>query len=240
VNEAAAARYWPGQDALGKRLHLTVTADDSWLTVVGVVRNVRHFGLDSDSRREIFRPYSQAAWPSMTVLAKTSLEPGVLASSIRAALRRADPEAPVSNIRTMDNVIQASVGSRRFPMLLFGVFASVALALAVVGVYGVVSYVVSQRRKEIGIRVALGAGRRAVTGHVMRGALIPVSVGIVAGIAGAIVASRLLESVLYDVQPGDPVVLGSIALILGSAALAASWLPARRAARLDPLVVLRE
>jgi putative ABC transport system permease protein len=240
VNEAAAQRYWPGEDPVGKRLRLNMNDEEPWLTVVGVVRNVRHFGLDSDSRREIFRPYSQAAWPTMTVLAKTSLEPGVLSSSIRGALRRADPEVPVSNSRTMDDVIQASVGSRRFPMLLLGVFASVALALAVVGVYGVVSYVVSQRRKEIGIRVALGAGRTAVTAHVMRGSLIPVAVGIATGIAGAIAASRLLESVLFQVQPRDPAVLGSIAAILATAALAASWFPARRAARLDPLVVLRE
>ena len=163
-----------------------------------------------------------------------------MTSAIRAALRRADPEAPVSSVLSMDEVLQASVGSRRFPMLLFGVFAGVALALAVVGVYGVVSYVVSQRRKEIGIRVALGAGRSALTRHVMRGSLIPVAIGIVAGIAGAVAASRLLESVLYEVEPGDPAVLGSIALILATAALAASWFPARRAARLDPLVVLRE
>ena len=136
--------------------------------------------------------------------------------------------------------MQASVGSRRFPMLLLAVFASVALALAVVGVYGVVSYVVSQRRKEIGIRVALGAGRAAVTTHVMRGSLIPVGVGIVTGLAGAVAASRLLESVLFQVDPRDPTVLGSIAVILATAALAASWFPARRAARLNPLVVLRE
>jgi putative ABC transport system permease protein len=240
VNEAAAERYWPGQDPLGKRLRLTVSDQEPWLTVVGVVRNVRHFGLDSDVRREIFRPYSQAAWPVMTVTVKTSAETAVLSSAIRAALRRADPEWPVSNVQTMAQVLQGSVGSRRFPMLLLGVFAAVALALAVVGVYGVVSYVVSQRRKEIGIRVALGAGRTAVTRHVMRGSLIPVGVGIAIGIAAAAGASRLLQSVLYEVHPGDPVVLGTIAAILAAAALAASWFPARRAARLDPLVVLRE
>jgi putative ABC transport system permease protein len=240
VNEAAAERYWPGQDPLGKRLRLTATDQEPWLTVIGVVRNVRHFGLDSDIRREIFRPYSQAAWPVMTVIVKTSMGPAVQASAIRTALRRADPEWPVSNVRTMEEVMQASVGSRRFPMLLLGVFASVALALAVVGVYGVVSYVVSQRRKEIGIRVALGAGRSAVTRHVMRGSVIPVAVGITVGIGGAVAASRLLESVLYEVRPSDPIVLGSIALLLATAALAASWFPARRAARLDPLVVLRE
>jgi putative ABC transport system permease protein len=214
--------------------------DEPWLRVVGVARNVRHFGLDTDAGREIFRPYSQAAWPVMTVIVKTATAPAIQASAIRMALRRADPEWPVSNVRTMEEVMEASVGSRRFPMLLLGVFASIALALAVVGVYGVVSYVVSQRRKEIGIRVALGAGRRAVMAHVMRGSLIPVGVGIVTGIAGAVAASRLLESVLFQVEPRDPTVLGSIALILATAALAASWFPARRAARLDPLVVLRE
>jgi putative ABC transport system permease protein len=209
------------------------------MTIVGVVGNVRHFGLDSELRREIYRPYSQAVWPVMTITVKTATDPLAVAAPVRAALRRIDPEQPVTHVRTMEQVIYNSVGSRRFPMLLFATFAVVALLLAIVGVYGVVSYLVSQRTKEIGIRVALGARRGSVIRLVVGRSLIPIGAGIAIGIGGAFASSQLLQTMLFDVKPNDPVVLFAICSLLLVAAVVASWVPARRAASVDPLTVLR-
>ena len=241
INEAMAARYWPEGDPLGQRIKLgDPDSTNPWLTVVGVVRNVRHFGLDSDAIREMFRPYSQAAWPLMTVTARTEVEPLSLAASLKAAVARIEPANPVSRIRSMEQVLDESTGPRRFPMLLLSLFSVVALVLAVIGVYGVVSYVVSQRSREIGIRIALGAGAAQVTGMVMRRTLAPIAVGIGAGVFGAHLASRLLTSMLFDVRPGDPAVLGAIVALLTASGLLASLIPARRAAAIDPLIALKE
>jgi putative ABC transport system permease protein len=240
VNEVMASRYWPGESVVGKRLKFG--GEDSsapWLTVVGVVRNVRHFGLDSEPVREIYRPYSQAAWPVMTVTAKTAPDPISLAPAIRAAARRIDPEAPVTGIRVMDDVITASVGSYRFPMLLFGAFAVLALVLAIVGVYGVVSYLVSQRTREIGIRMALGARPSGVVRLVVTRSLVPIALGTASGIVAALLTSRFVGAMLYDVKPSDPWVLTMIASGLAAVGITASWIPARRAASVDPLTVLR-
>ena len=241
VNETTAERYWPGQDPVGQRFKLGGFASTNpWLTVVGVARDVRHFGLDSDARREIFRPYSQAAWPVMTMTVKTAASPMTAAPAVRSALSRIDPDQPVSRVRTMDQVVQDSIGSRTFPMLLLGMFAAVALVLAAVGVYGVVSYIVAQRTREIGIRMALGARAAQVVRLVVTRALVPIGVGIVVGVTGSLAASRLLAALLYEVRPGDVTVLGMMVVLLGGAAIAASLLPAHRAAAVDPLVVLKE
>ena len=155
-------------------------------------------------------------------------------------MRRIDSDQPVTRIRSMADVVDDSVGQRRFPMQLLSVFSMVALALAVVGVYGVVSYIVTQRSREIGIRMALGARAPEVVRMVAAKSLTPVAVGLAVGIAVSLVASRLLGSLLYEVEPNDPVVLASIALLLGGCAVVAALVPARRAARVDPLVVLRQ
>ena len=242
LNATAATRYFADQDPIGRRLKLGGPESTApWLTVVGIVRDVRHFGLDAEARREMFRPYSQAAWPSMTVTVKSAMEePLTIAAGVRAALMKIDPEQPVSRIRTMDAVINESIGQRRFPMLLLAVFSAVALILAAVGVYGVVSYIVSQRTREIGIRMALGARATEVVGMVIRRSLTPIALGIVVGVVGSLAASRMLSALLYGVTPGDPAVLAAIAVILGGSAVLASLIPARRAASVDPLVVLKE
>jgi predicted permease len=241
INQSTAARYWPDADPVGQRLKLGRRESDSpWLTVVGVVGNVRHAGLDSEARREMFRPYSQAAWPGMTITVKTAVDPMSMAASIRGGLARIAPDQPVSRIHTMDQVVAESIGSRRFPMLLLALFSAVALVLAAIGVYGVVSYVVSQRTREMGIRMALGARTGQVIALVLRRSLLPIAAGIAAGIAGSLAASRLLSTLLFQVRPGDPAVLGGIVLLLGGCALTACLVPARRAASVDPIVVLRE
>jgi len=240
VNERTAAEYWPGESPVGRRIKFgSLTSSNPWLTIAGVVRDVRHFGLDEDAYPEIYRPYSQVAWPVMTVTVKTATEPMTMASAVRGALRRIDPDGPVSNIRGMDEVLAASLGIRRFPMLLLGFFSLVAFVLAAVGVYGVVGYLASQRTREIGIRMALGARRSAVERQIVARALGPVLIGLAAGLAGAFAASRAIEAMLYEVRPADPAVLTIIAVSLGAAGVLASWIPARRAAGVDPVVVLR-
>jgi ABC-type antimicrobial peptide transport system permease subunit len=163
-----------------------------------------------------------------------------MASAVRAALSRIDPDQPVSRIRSMEQVLDESLGSRRFPMRLLVIFSAVALALAAIGVYGVVSYMVSQRTREIGIRVALGARRGSVVRLVVGRSLVPITIGMVLGTAGAVSASRLIATMLYEVEPSDPAVLATITGVLGTAALVASWIPARRAATVDPVIVLKD
>jgi putative ABC transport system permease protein len=240
INEETAKRYWPNEDPIGRRIKLgRLDGALPWLTVVGVVANVRHFGLDNEPRREMFRPYSQAAWPVMTIVAKTASDPAGFAASIRQALKGIDPDLPVGTPSTMTTVERNSTGSRRFPMLLLALFGGVALLLAVVGVYGVVSYVVTQRTREIGIRVALGARRGQVIRLVLKGAMVPVAAGIVAGVVGAVFASRLLGTLLYEVKPGDPIVIAGIATLLAAAGIVASLVPGARATRVDPITVLK-
>jgi putative ABC transport system permease protein len=241
LNEETARRYFEGQNPLGQRIKLgRPDSEAPWLTIVGIAGDVRHFGLDSGPRREIFLPYSQAVWPSMTITVKTAVDPFSVAAASRAAVARVDPDLPISRMRTMDAIVAESIEGRRFPMLLLSLFSALALVLSAVGVYGVVSYVVSNRTRELAIRIALGASSRAVVRLVMAGALGPVGAGIVVGIAGAIASGRLLGSLLYTVAPSDPGILGSIAAVLFCTAAAACWVPARRAATVDPLTALKE
>jgi putative ABC transport system permease protein len=240
INDVMARQYWPNENPVGKRLKLGRAASSNpWLTIVGVVGSVRHFGLDSEPRREMFRPYSQAAWPIMTITAKTASEPAAFGRAVRTALQTMDPDLPVGAIRTMEDVETSSTGYRRFPMLLLGAFGILALVLAIVGVYGVVSFVVAQRTREIGIRIALGARGSEVLRLVVRGALRPVVFGLLLGTAGAISAGRLLGALLFQVEPTDPAVLGAIVALLGMSAFAASLVPARRASRVDPIIILK-
>ena len=239
INAETAKRYWPNVEPIGRRIRTGSAEEPTYSTVVGVVGNVKHFGLDDDARRQIFRPYSQAAWPVMTIVAKTATAPEAFASAVRGALQKIDPDLPVGPAITMQQIEQESMGSRRFPMVLLAAFGALALALAIVGVYGVVSYVVAQRTREIGIRVALGAQRGQVMRLILTGAMRPVIIGIVVGSVGAVFATRLLRTLLYNVSPGDPVVLGGIAGLLVCAGIAASLVPGARATRVDPIRVLR-
>jgi putative ABC transport system permease protein len=234
INQTMARKYWPKEDPVGKRIKLF-----DWLTIVGVVGDFRHWGLDDEVHPQFFRPYPQAAWPTMSVVVRTVTTPMSYAPAIKKALLEIEPERPVSNVETMENIVQDSVGSRRFPMLLLTGFAILALALAAVGIIGVVSYSVAQRTQEIGIRVALGARPADVLRLIVTGSMTWVVLGIGVGIAGSLGLTRLLGALLFEVKPTNSVVLATVSLLLAGVALLASYIPARRAARIDPMVALR-
>ena len=241
VSRTMAERYWPGVSPVGKRLKLgSLDNDQPWRTVVGVADDVRHFGLDSEAQREFYVPYSQSAWPVMTIVAKTVGEPMLWQSAVTGIVRRVDPDLPVARVQSMDGVILASVDWRETPMKLLTGFAIIGLLLASVGVYGVLAYYVSQRTREIGVRAALGATRRELAALVVRQSLLPIVAGLAIGVAASFATGRLLQELLYQVQPGDPQVIATIVTLLIGVGLLASWLPARRAASIDPVIALRE
>ncbi len=242
INRAMATAYWKdGESPIGRRLKIGgPRSENPWSTVIGVTESVRHFGLDSEARREIFMPYSQAAWPTMTVVAKTVGEPMAWQSAVRDIVRRVDADLPVAQVRPMEDVVGSSLNWRETPMRLLTGFAAIGLLLASIGVYGVLAYYVSQRTREIGVRAALGATRRQLGAMVVRQSMLPISAGVVLGVAGSLATGRLLQQFLFQVQPGDPQVIAAIVSLLVGVGLAASWLPARRAAAIDPLVALRE
>jgi predicted permease len=241
VNRATAERYWPGTSPIGKRLKLgDLDNDQPWRVVIGVVENAKHFGLESDVSREFYLPYSQAAWPVMTVVAKTVGDPMIWQSALRNVVKRVDPALPVAQVRSMEAWVQRSIDWRETPMRLLTGFSIIGLLLASVGVYGVLAYFVSQRTREIGVRAALGATRRQLAALVIGQSLLPIAAGVVAGVAGSFASGRLLQQFLFQVQPGDPQVIAAIVTLLVAVGILASWLPARRAAAIDPIVALRE
>jgi putative ABC transport system permease protein len=239
VNEALVRKYFANEDPLGKRIAIGQSAEPSWLTVVGVVRDVRHWGLANDVQAQIFRPYTQAAWPFMTIVVRTASAPASYDAAIRREMAAVEPDRPLSAAETMDAVVGGSVGARRFPMLMLAAFAALALVLAAVGIVGVVSYAVTQRTHEVGIRVALGARPGSVLWLIVAASMRWVAAGVAAGVVGALAVTRVLRQVLYEVKPADPWVLASVAALLAGVALVATYLPARRATRVDPLTALR-
>jgi predicted permease len=240
INETMAQKFWPNEDPIGKRIKLGgMNSDGPMLTIVGVARDVRHWGLDETAPREFFRPYTQAAWPVMTIVVKTAAAPLAYSNAVQTALLRAEPDRAISRIRTMDDVVSGSVGSRRFPMILLGVFSVIALALASIGIAGVVSYSVAQRTHEIGIRMALGARPSDVLRQIVGQSGIWVLAGLGIGALGAIGVTRVLSGLLYGVKPGDPLILCAVSLLLGVVGFAACYFPARRAMAVDPMIALR-
>jgi len=241
VNETFARRHWPTQEAVGKRFKIgRYDRDAPWLTIVGVFKDIRHNGLDTAPVPSFIRPYPQAGWPFISIVVKTSSAPETFIAPVKRALTVIESERPVSAVRTMEDVVGRSVSSRRFPMLLLSGFAVLALVLAAVGIAGVVGYSVVQRTPEIGVRIALGAQRRDVLRLILGHSLAWTLGGIAVGVGGAIGLLRLLGSLLYDVKAGDPFVLGAVSAILVGVALAASYVPARRAMRVDAVTALRQ
>jgi len=240
VNEALAKRSWPNEGAVGKRLKLgPFNSPEPWLTVVGVFRNARLNALDVDVRPTVFRPYNQAAWPTMSIVTKTATAPAAFAPMVKRALADIEPNQPVSGVRTMEEVVDHSVGGRRLSMQILTGFAVLALVLAVVGIAGVVAYSVAQRTSEIGIRIALGAQAvdvmRLVLGESISWSLLGVGAGVVASLG----LLRFLRGMLYAVSPTDPTVLVAVSVLLVVVSVAASYVPARRAIQVDPVSALR-
>ncbi len=240
LNEGLAKRYWPNENPVGKRIKIgSFDSNEPWLTIVGVTQDVKQGGLDRESRREFFRPYSQAAWPVMTIVVRTISGTAAFINPIKQALARIEPDRAASGIRTMDEVIAGSMGSRRFPMMLLLAFSLVALTLAAVGISGVVGFSVTQRTREIGIRMALGASKGDVLRLVLNRSMGAALIGIGFGIVGSFALTRFLTGLLFQVKPMDPIVLGSVATILIGVAFAACYFPARRATKIDPMIALR-
>jgi predicted permease len=246
VNETLVRMYWPGLDPIGRRIRMgSDNPNRPWMTVVGVVKNVRHNGVTAAVKEKFYVPAAQFALSSgfparnMTLVVRASGDPLALVRPIRAEVRRLDANLPVANVRPMTAVVDTSLATPRLTGGLLSIFAGVALLLAAVGVSGVLAYLVSRRRREIGIRMALGASSADVVRLVLRRGLLTAGGGIAAGLAAAFFLTRLMEGLLYGVAPRDPKTFAAATLILLGIALAASAVPALRAARIDPLVALR-
>jgi len=236
INETMERRFWPKSDALGKRINLcSLDPKPCWSTIIGVTGNVHQFGLDGEPTFDV---YFVGGWTPYVVV-RTASDPVALAAAVTEVIHKADPNLPVTHVMTMDGLLTDSISPRRFSATLVGVFAVLAVVLAAVGIYGVMSYTVSQRTKEIGVRMALGAQlasvRTMILGQTLKLTLIEVAIGL----AGAFVVARFLTSLLFGVGTYDPVTFLGVASLLVAVALAASYLPARRAMRVDPIVALR-
>jgi predicted permease len=246
VNETLAKRFWPGQSPINRRLRPGGPGETPWLTVVGVVADVKQGGVSAPAGTELYFCYEQSsrvfdfAPGEMNVVLRTRLPLATLAGDIRHEVATLDARLPLIDLRTMDEVFAESLSRPRLLARLLAAFAGLALLLAAVGAYGVLSYSVAERRREIGVRMALGADRRSVLGLVLRDGLLLAGVGLALGLAGALATSRAASSLLFGVGPADPVSFLAVMLTMAVVAFAACLLPARRAASVDPVVVLRD
>ena len=237
VNETMARRYWPGQDPIGKRVG--TGAPEGWMPVVGVVGDVRHKSLAQEPDAEVFLPFAQNPQPAMHLVARTSSDPLRLAPVLRHTVMEMDREQPVTHIASMEQAWFNSMATNRLSAILLGIFATVALLLAIVGIYGVISYSVMHRSHEIGIRMAMGAQNSDVLRMVVGQGTLLAAIGIVSGVVAALAATRVLSSLLFAVKATDPLVFLGMSLLFAAIAILASYVPARRAAQVDPVVVLR-
>jgi len=248
VNETMARTYWKdAAAAIGGRIRVGGPATRPWVTVVGVVADERHNSVTGIVNEKFFVPHVQ--WPvvaaggdairSVFLVARTAGDPLAVAGVIRNQVRQMDANVPVANVRSMNEVVATALATPRLTGFLLSTFAAIALALAAVGIYGVLAYVVSQRTREIGIRLAIGADRSQLLGMVLRQGLLLAGIGIAAGLIGAFALTRLMTSLLYNVRPHDPITFAAVAAGLLLIALVASFLPARRATRVSPTTALR-
>jgi putative ABC transport system permease protein len=241
VSETMARRYWPGEDAVGKRIAAgRIRSPEDWIQVVGVVKDVRQFELNAEPRPQMYLTYRQAGFfDSRDLVVKTDVDPASMAATVRKAVWEIDKDQPVSNIQTMDEILADSIARQRFSMLLLAIFAAVALVLAGVGIYGVMSYSVAQRTHEIGIRMALGAQTGAVLKLAVGYGMKLVIAGIAIGLIAAFALTRVMSTLLFGVTATDPTTFTLISLLLIAVAVLASYVPARRATRVNPIIALR-
>ena len=239
INQKFAERVWPGQDPIGKKFRAFASEKEQPEVVVGVVANVKNNGLDQDDSIDAYESALQRPWVDTVVFVRTAQGGESLLPSIRAIVAEYDPELAVSSVRTMDEITAASLGSRKLTLTLVALFSAVALALASIGIYGVMSYVVAGRTQEIGIRIALGAQRGDVFKLVVGQGMALAGAGLALGLIAAAGVTRYLSSQLFHVNAIDPLTYAGVTVLLGSVALLACYIPARRATRVDPLVALR-
>jgi putative ABC transport system permease protein len=251
VSQALAERFWPGKSALGKRLTNGISKEKhAWYTIVGVVGSVRDLGLDKKPLETVYLPLlGQARVPGDTnpeyvsrdvaLVVRGRVAPAALATPVRQTIWSLDPNLALADIRPMTEVVARSMERTSFTMLLLSIAAAVAVVLGTVGIYGVISYVVSQRTREIGVRMALGAARGDIARMVLREGLLISLTGIALGLLGAFAVTRLLIALLFDTSPLDPGVFAAVPVLLAAVALLASWLPAERAASVEPLEAIR-
>jgi putative ABC transport system permease protein len=238
VNQAMAQTYWPNEDPLGKRFK-AAKADAPWIMVVGVIANARTQSLAQAAVPQIYLDIYQTGAKRLAILLRGRLDTAAIADEVREQVQSLDPTLPVSSAQTLNETVSASLAQRRFSMEMISLFALTALLLAGLGIYGVISYLVSERTHEIGIRLALGADRRNILRMVLRQGLGLAIAGAAVGLVGAVVVSHLMTGLLYGVRPTDPLTFAGVAVLLIIVALFACYIPARRAIRVDPLVALR-
>jgi putative ABC transport system permease protein len=239
INEAFAEKNLPGEDPLGKRVTIYMKDDNVPSEIIGVVGNNKHMGLDEQPEPMAYWPHPELAYPFMTLVIRTHGDPSSIAAAARNVIQTLDSEQPIADVRTMQSLLADSVARARFNTMLLTVFAVVALALAAVGIYGVMSYAVTQRTHELGLRMALGAQSSHVLSLIVRQGMMMAVAGVAIGLGAAFALTRILTTLLYGVSATDPLTFSVIALLLTSIALLACYLPARRATRVDPMVALR-
>ena len=242
IDEHMASQLWPGEDAVGKRIRtggFDVTANTPWMVVVGVVGRIKQDALDAESRMAIYSAHTQLPGRGMNVVIRTEADAGGLANAVRRQIHELDPDLPLYNVRTMEQRVDESLARRRFSMLLLTLFAVLALGLAAVGIYGVIAFLVSQSTREMGIRMALGATPAGIRKLIVRQGLLVAIVGVGIGVTGALFLSTFMSALLFGVRARDPLTFAAIPVILSAVALLASYVPAMRASRIDPVVSLR-
>jgi putative ABC transport system permease protein len=241
IDETFAKTYWPGESAIGKRVKFGNLNDPEppWMQVVGVVGHVKNYGVDQPSRVEIYLPFYQRPAGGPTIVVETAGDPASLTPGVREAVRSLDPALPIYAVRTLNEVVATQMAPRRLAVLLISVFSGVALLLAAIGIYGVMSYAVTLRTQEIGIRMALGAKRDDISRMVLRFGVRMSLIGVTLGLVAAFGLARTMAGLLFQTSTADPPTFSIVPLLLMAVALAACWVPARRATRVDPLVALR-
>ena len=239
INETFARRYLPGEDPIGKRLKVGADPDEPWQSIVGIVRDIKHRTLEEEPQPEVYTPYLQTSDWALGIVVRTTSDPRSLAAAVRQAIWAADQEVPIFRFATMDEFVSDSVSSRRFNLALLSIFAVIALSLAAIGIYGVTSYAVTQRTREIGIRMALGAQRGSVMTLIIRQGMTVILIGISIGVIIAAALAQLMRGLLYGVGAGDPPTYIFVTVLLSGVALLACYFPARSATRVDPMIAIR-
>jgi putative ABC transport system permease protein len=239
INKAFADRVWPGKDPIGKHIHLFYGSNSPAEEVIGVAGNIKHNGLNGEDSMDGYEPFAQQPWPYMSIAVRTTQPQRAMLNEIRGVIAEFDPDMPVFNVRSYEQIVTESLGTRRVTLALVGLFGALAIVLAAVGIYGVMSYVVAGRTQEIGIRMALGAGRSEIFRLVIGQGMLLAATGLLIGGVAAVGLARFLKTLLFEVRTYDPLTFAVVSIALAGVAALACYIPARRATRVDPLVALR-